>query len=160
MLYTTFRLAHEAGACIASYKKMAKTLGGINKFGRDTPIPLTRILEVCGLNNALWVLRCMTDQTAADKLARIFACDCAERVLPIYENQYPENNRIRNCIKVARQFALGKATKKELDAARAAAWDAWVAAGDAGFADRVAEIKWQIEHLKELLEEEDAKTPI
>ena len=75
-----------------------------------------------------------------ERTARLFACDCAERVLPIYERDYPGDMRPRDAIAVARRFANGEATSRELcaaeaaagDAARAAAWDAaWAAAGDA-----------------------------
>ena len=64
--------------------------------------------------------------------ARLFACDCAAHVLPIYEKEYPDDKRPRECIKVARKFAHGKATREEMTAARAAA----VAAARA--ADRAA----------------------
>ena len=81
-------------------------------------------------------------------------CDCAELVLPIYEKQYPNDSRIRDCIETTRQWAKGEATEAELEAAtwaatgaatwaptgaaaaatwaawaaRAAAWAAWAAA--------------------------------
>jgi hypothetical protein len=71
---------------------------------------------------------------------RHFACDCAERVLPLFEQGYPNDTRPRVAITTARRFADGLATSKELAAARAAAWAAagdaaraaaWAAAGDA-----------------------------
>ena len=78
-----------------------------------------------------------------DVTARLFACDCAEHVLPIFEKQYPDDKRPRSAIETARKFALGTATQDELDAAwgaawaaaRAAAWAAaWAAGGAAGAA--------------------------
>lgn len=36
MLYTTFNLAHKAGACSESYKKIAKALGGLRCNKSDT----------------------------------------------------------------------------------------------------------------------------
>jgi hypothetical protein len=67
-----------------------------------------------------------------DKIARSFACDCAERVLPIYEKMFPKETRVRGCIKTSRKFIFGLATKQELAAAGAAAGDAaWAAARDA-----------------------------
>ena len=57
MLHTTFRLAKEAGACETSYRKFANYVGGIRKFGQDTPIPLTDILDVLGVLDAAWCLR-------------------------------------------------------------------------------------------------------
>ena len=57
--------------------------------------------------------------------ARLFACDCAEHVLPIFERDYPNDKRPRQSIEVARRFAMDKATAEELsdagNAARAAA---------------------------------------
>ena len=111
------------------------------------------------------------------KSARLFAADCAERVLPIFEKYHPKDTRPRDAIAVARRFANGEATHDELaaagaaalaaarDAARAAARDAacaagwaaaWAAAGAAaGAAARAAawaagwaaEIEWQAQRL-------------
>jgi hypothetical protein len=82
-----------------------------------------------------------------DRLLRLFAADCAERVLHLIPEPY--RTTCANTIEVARRFAEGKATRDELaaagdaagaavwaaaraavwDAARAAAWDAaWDAA--------------------------------
>ena len=63
-----------------------------------------------------------------DRNARLFACDCAEHVLPIWAKQYPSDDRPAQAIVIARKYVDGQATLKELaaawDAARAAAWDA------------------------------------
>jgi hypothetical protein len=48
---------------------------------------------------------------------RTLACDCAERVLPIYEQACPGDERPRRAIDVSRRLALGKASLAELDAA-------------------------------------------
>ncbi len=77
-----------------------------------------------------------------DRELRLFACDCAERMLHIYERNNP-SKAPRQAIEVARRFADGKATKEELaaayDAANAAAFDAaYDAARDAYDAARVA----------------------
>ena len=78
-----------------------------------------------------------------DRIARVFAADCAERVLPIFERDRPTDKRPRMSVEVARRFAAGQATPEELAAARdgawAAAWDgawaaAWAAARDAAWA--------------------------
>jgi hypothetical protein len=84
-----------------------------------------------------------------DRIARLFACDCAERVLPLYEKNYPDDKRPRYAVEVARLFADGKATQTELAAAGAAAWDAaGNAAGNAAEAAAwAAETKWQIKRL-------------
>jgi len=82
-----------------------------------------------------------------ERTARLFAADCVERVLPLFEKERPNDKRPREAIAVARRFANGEATREELaaawaaardaawDAARAAAWDAaWAAAWDAAWA--------------------------
>ena len=74
-----------------------------------------------------------------DRVARLFACDCAARVLPIYEKDYPKDKRPRHAVEVARLYADGKASESELAAARDAATDAamdatWAAAWDAAWA--------------------------
>ena len=99
-----------------------------------------------------------------DRTARLFACDCAERVLGLFESKYPDS-RPRTAIEVSRRFAVGDASRAELDAAWVAARDAardaarvaardaaWVAAGVAARgaargAARDAERKWQAERL-------------
>ena len=138
MLHTTFRKAKEAKACIESYKKMAKAVGGIKKYGLDTPIPLDKILEVCGLNDTLWTLGIVLEP--ADREIRLFVCDCVERVLPLFEKKYPDDNRPRQAIETARKFANGQANKVELAVADAAAW---AAARDAALAARdVGDVAW------------------
>jgi hypothetical protein len=114
-----------------------------------------------------------------ERTARIFACDCAERILHLYEPVYPNDKRPRTAIEVARRFAEGKASEEEMvavwaaaraaakdaawDAARDAAWvAAWVAARDAAraavwAAAWAAERAWQTQHLCELLGIEGAK---
>jgi hypothetical protein len=102
-----------------------------------------------------------------DRTARLFACDCAERVLLIFESKYPGDSRPRAAIEVSRRFAIGNASQAELDAARYAAWDAARdAARDAAYAARYAaryaayaaryaawgaERKWQAERLRQYL---------
>ena len=160
MLHTTYNLAKKANACPSSLAKMVKYKGGVKKWGADTPVPLSEILEVCGLDDALWCLKIVTEP--ADKEIRLLACDYAERVLPIFEKRYPDDKRPRQAIETSRRFAIGEATQDELDATRAAAWDAadaaWAAADAAWAAARAAraaawdaEQQWQKEQLLKLL---------
>ena len=59
-----------------------------------------------------------------EKGLRLFACECAEEVLLIYEREYPKDSRPRKAIETARRYANGEATLEELDAAEDAARDA------------------------------------
>ena len=58
---------------------------------------------------------------------RLFAADCAEKVLPIFEKERPNDDRPRKAIEAARAYAGG-----EIDAAAVAA--AWAAGRDAAMA--------------------------
>jgi len=49
------------------------------------------------------------------------ACLIAEDVLPIYENKYPNDRRVRNCIEVTRKWAKSEATMEEVKNARCTA---------------------------------------
>jgi hypothetical protein len=81
--------------------------------------------------------------TTDDRLLRLFAVACARDVLHLFEDKYPNDSRVRDCIDVAERFANGDATAQEIaaawdaaraavgDAARAAAWDAAGAAARA-----------------------------
>ena len=81
-----------------------------------------------------------------DRTARLFAADCAERVLHLYESKYPDDSRVRNAIEVARKVANGELDISELAAAGdAAGAAAWAAAGD-------AEREWQQARLFEYLD--------
>jgi hypothetical protein len=94
-----------------------------------------------------------------ERTARLFACDCAERVFHLAKDE-------REAIRVARAFANGEATQEQLaaakdatrDATRAAAWAAawnaaWDAAKDAAWnAAKDAERKWQSRRLFQYLE--------
>jgi len=59
-----------------------------------------------------------------ERTARLFAADCAERVLHIYEAAYPGDHRPRQAIAVARAFVNDQMSRSDLAAAEAAAWDA------------------------------------
>ena len=88
-----------------------------------------------------------------DGKARLFACDCAEHVLHIYERDYPGDSRVRNCIEIARKVANGDLPVSELAAARAAALAADGAAD--GAAARAAawdaEREWQNTRLLQIM---------
>ena len=86
---------------------------------------------------------------------RLFAADCAERVLPLFEARYPDDDRPRRAIETARRYAEGQATKVELRAAAAAAYAYAAAAAAYAYAAYAAaayaERRWQTDHLALLL---------
>ena len=149
MIYTTFNLLREHGACESGYRRLAKSLGGIDTYGRDTPIPLTAVLDSNGLDDALWCLRATTEP--CDKFARLLAVGFALEVQHLMTDP-----RSLAALDTAERYAQGRATDAELAAANiaaniaanaaanaaagnaardagAAAWAAaWAAARDAG----------------------------
>jgi hypothetical protein len=130
-LITTLAILRKHDPCTEGWKKLLKHVG--KDYPENGHIDFATILEANGLDDALWALRgVLPEQEAArDRLARLFACDCAEAVLHIYEKQFPDDKRPRDAVRVSRAFAEGKATRDELAAARAAAWDAARAAARA-----------------------------
>jgi len=119
MLTTTLTKIREHGPCADGWKKLLDGLGV--KRTNKKPLPLERILEINGLDDALWALRAVDGH---DNAIRLYACYCAKYVIDIYEKKYPNEKRPRNAIETAEKFAHGNVTKDELAAARAAARDA------------------------------------
>ena len=83
-------------------------------------------------NRADWMIWFLTQKKLLDKqIAVKFAILCARRVLKIYEKKYPGDLRPRQAIEAAERY-LAKPTRKNRNAARAAAKAVFVAA-DAAF---------------------------
>ena len=129
-MQTTLNKIKEHSPCEDGWKKL---LNHLNKTqSDDEALELRTILESNGLHDTIWAFCAVYGY---DKEIRLFASDCAELVLPIYEKQYPNDNRPRLAIKAARDYANGLITIEELAAASAAAsaaardasaaWDAW-----------------------------------
>lgn len=53
-----------------------------------------------------------------ERVARLLACDYADSVLPLYEAEYPEDERPRRILSVAQRYAWGRAEEDEF-------YDAW-----------------------------------
>jgi len=126
-LYTTFGILRENKACKSRYRYLARKLGGVKKYGQDTPIPILKILEINGLNDALWALQVAIPIEEADKLLRLFCCWCVWNApLPDGRTVWDllTDERSRKAVEVAERYARGKATKEELDKASFDAWEA------------------------------------
>jgi hypothetical protein len=67
----------------------------------------------------------------------LWAADCAEHVLPYFEERYPQDNRPRNAVEAARAWARGELAFSEVRAAAFAAHAA-ARATDAGAARAAA----------------------
>lgn len=111
MLHTTFRLLKKARACRKPYLMLAQHLGGIKKYGADTPIPFAVGLDEklqLPSGDLFWGLRHgipLAQTNSRDQALRLFATDCAVKFLHEFEAEYPQDYRCRNAIKVARKMA-------------------------------------------------------
>jgi hypothetical protein len=142
ILTTTLRLLRNAHACTPRYMFLRDALGP--KYGDNKPINLLAILEINGLDDALWALQATAQN--CDMVARLTASDFAARILPFWKKMYPKDDRPEKAIKAARDFARGKITSEELVAARDAAQDAeWDATRDAAWVTAwVARVAWVV----------------
>lgn len=123
MYYTTLNKIRKHRPCKPSWEIL---LHHLEKTGADEePLSLEYILDTLGVGDAIWALRAIA---GIEREARLFACDCAESVLHIFEEAHPNDMRPRRAIEVARLFALGNATHAAWAAAAAAAWAAAYAA--------------------------------
>lgn len=89
-----------------------------------------------------------------EKKARLFAADCAERVLPLYEKQC-QDDRLRKAIQEVRDCAGGRTTWEILAAARDAALTAarYAEVSAASPAAWAEERQWQTKRLFEYLDD-------
>lgn len=106
-----------------SWKKLYKSLGGIEAYGEHTPLKFSQIIENVGVEYAIWCLRSICPEHDAD--VRLFAADCAESVLHVFKKSYPDDDRCPKAIKAARDFANGLITRHELECARDYANSDW-----------------------------------
>ena len=123
LLTTTLALLRDHGACVDGFRKLRNHVG--LKWADDAPINLLTVLASNGLDDTLWCLRATIQNS--DRVARLFAADCAEDVLPLFLAVMPDDDRPRLAIEAARAYARGEID----DAARAAAGAAAIAAARA-----------------------------
>jgi len=137
-LQTTLAILRAATPCAEGWAKLLRHIG--TDYPACKPIDFATILESNGIDDALWGLRAVLpeQEPARDRAARLFACDCAEAVLPIFERQVPTDARLREAIRIARAFAHGAATTDDI----AAAWVAARAAAGAAAADAAGDAAW------------------
>lgn len=128
-MQTTLNKIKSHSPCEDGWENLLNHLGKTE--ADDEVLELRTILESNGIDDTLWALRAVEGK---DKELRLFAADCAEMVLPIYEKQYPDDDRPRKSIQAARDYANGLISSGELAAAGAAAFAAAMAAADAAYA--------------------------
>jgi len=113
-----------------------KLLAGLGKTkADDEPLPFARIVEINGLDDALWCCRAEPDRA---KEWRLFAVWCARQVQHLMTDP-----RSITALDVAERYAHGQATDEELaaagaDARYAAETAAWAAETAVGAAETAA----------------------
>lgn len=117
MIYTTYNQACKYNACERALVAWDKHVGGIKKFGANTQIPLTDILDVLGIDDCLWAFSAVQDKEVADIIATKFLTAIVDRTLIYFESEYPEDNRPRQAIEVLRAYLLNpsKETSRAVD---------------------------------------------
>ena len=139
-IYTTLKDIRSFSPCEDGWEKLLKHLGKTK--ADDEPLAMTTILKSNGIDDAIWCTRTIWKDHR--KEVSLFAAACAERVLYIFERQYPDDKGPREAIQAVRDFAEGKislyqlrdkcaaaradASARAADAARAAVWAARAAA--------------------------------
>lgn len=114
MIATTLNRIRACGPCKDGWKKLLAGLGKTE--ADDEPLPYARIVEINGIDDALWACRA---EPQYDRDWRIFAIWCARTAI-----KYTDDYRSVSAVCIAERYARGMATKDQLAAATAAAWDA------------------------------------
>lgn len=135
MLHTTLRLCRERGNCKFLCAPLMRALGP--GWGEDDTIPFPRLLDMdtpgwAGLSDTVLAFRAVLpgEESARDRIARLFAADCAERTVRLWSILTPGQNEreASHFIQEARRFARGEITDFERDIKWEAA-RAWAARG-------------------------------
>ena len=126
MINITLQQIRNISPCENMWLKILAANGG-TKADFSKTFPVASILESNGLDDTLWVLRCLPEH---NNLWRKFAWWCAKRVEHIADNDV-----VSDCLEVILKHSNGEATDGELEAAEDAAWDeADAAAGPTAWA--------------------------
>ena len=121
---TTLNRIREHSPCSEGWRKLLAGLGKMHPD--DEPLPYARIVEINGIDDAIWA--CRAEPQHAKKW-RLFAVWCARQVEHLMKDE-----RSLAALDVAERYANGEASDKELSDARDAAGAAWAAARDAAWA--------------------------
>jgi hypothetical protein len=84
---------------------------------KNKKIDLKFILESNGIKDTYWVLK-----TQDKKNVMLILADVVESVLHIYEEKYPNDFRVRDCINGIRDFCNDKITGEDLENLRDVVW--------------------------------------
>ena len=119
MLHITFNSIKAKEDCYYDYDILSNYLGGDSNYGMDKPISLIKCLESNTLDDVIWALRATLEDSSS--FSKQFAIACAEHVLPIFEEKYPEDKRPREALEAAKAGTISEEILKAADAAYYAA---------------------------------------
>ena len=124
-MLTTLNKIRNFQPCAPSWEKLLSHLGKVQ--ADDEPLLITTILESNGIRDAAWCMRAETI-IGREKEMKLFAADCAESILHIFENEYADDKRPRLAIDTIRNYVKGFATKEELVTATLEAYQSYFSA--------------------------------
>ena len=108
----------EFNACKSGFDLFVKAHG-------DATVKLSQCIVSNSLDDVIWLLSELKQRSllAPEQIKdlRLFAADCAESVLHIFEGAHPDDNRPRLAIQASRDFANGLINNAAWSAARSAA---------------------------------------
>lgn len=122
MIYTTLNDIDYYEPCAEGWQQLLKGLGKTR--ADDEPLALSTVLDINGLDDTLWCLRCVPGEASR---WRLYAVWCARQVQHLLLDI-----RSLAAIDVAERYAQGMATDEELSASCTGAWAAVVADASVG----------------------------
>ena len=112
MKTVTLKAIRKHEPCVESWEILLSSLDKTK--ADDTKVSLKYILDLLGLDDALWALRALPE--SQDSSVRLLVCDLVEPAM-----KYSDDPRPAEAIRVAREYARGNATSDSLEAAGSAA---------------------------------------
>ncbi len=110
---TTLNKIRERSPCSPSWEKLLASLGKTK--ADDEPVNFKHLLDVLGIDDAVWCLRTLTYKEQC-----LFLADVAESMLPDFEKD-SDDPTPRDCIQAIRDYKQGLIDYAELQAAAKAA---------------------------------------
>jgi hypothetical protein len=133
MKTTTLKRIREFQPCIENWKKLLKSLGKTKED--DEPLTMSTIIESNGIVDAFWCLRAFYAEHRQTVIE--FACECAEQVLPLWE-EWAEQHAPEH-LYAPRQAVTAARSGEAVEEALKFATEAARVAGDAAYAASVAQ---------------------
>ena len=97
---------------IENFNPCKPGINNFNKFYPNYSNNLSHLLSLGNIpyNDKIWLVRRVVDT----KTLQQWAVECAEFVLHIFEDKYPDDKRPRECINATKDFLEGRVTKEVL----------------------------------------------